>query len=83
MHIKKVVREFALQELGDNGFHEGIQDDDSLIDEAIMDSLGILIVISFLEEKFGIIVDEFELNPESFKSISAINRFIENKISKD
>lgn len=80
MGIKEIVREFLMAELKEQGFHEDIRDDESLLDAKIMDSLGILTTISFLEEKFGIISDEDELDPENFRSVIAISKFAEEKL---
>ena len=79
MEIKKVIREFFIQELSDNGFHEGVQDNQSLIDAGIIDSLGVLKLLAFLDETFGIIPLEEELNPETFSSINSICDFVERK----
>ena len=80
MNIEQTIREFLMEELKENGFHEGIRDDESLLEAKVMDSLGILTTISFLEETFGIVSNEGELNPENFKSIIAISKFVKKKL---
>lgn len=70
-------------QLADHGFHDGITDDQSLIDAGIMDSLAILTTISFIDEEFGIMPNEDELFPENFDSISAICDFVEKKRAQD
>lgn len=82
MDIKKIIRELLLNELRDNGFHEGIKDDESLNNSGIMDSLGVLIIISFLQDKFGIILDTNMLNPDDFDSVNAICNLIREKNKK-
>ena len=52
---------------------------ESLLDRGIVDSTGILEVISFLEETFSIRVDDAEILPENLDSVSAIVRFVEKK----
>jgi acyl carrier protein len=54
-------------------------DDDSLLDRGIVDSTAILEVISFLEETFGIRVDDAEIVPENLDSIRAITAFVTKK----
>lgn len=81
METKKVIREFFIQELSDNGFHEAVRDDQSLLDAGIVDSLGVLKLLAFLDETFGIIPLEEELNPEIFSSINSICDFVERKKS--
>ncbi|TAJ12498.1 acyl carrier protein [Marinilabiliaceae bacterium JC017] len=50
-----------------------------LFDEGIFDSMGLLSLISFLEEEYGVKVDDLELSEENFQSIKAISSFIEQK----
>ena len=82
MDTVEIIREFLMTDLKEQGFHKGIQDDGSLIDAGIMDSLGILTTISFLEEKFGIISSEDELDPKNFKSVIAISKFVNKKLGQ-
>jgi acyl carrier protein len=58
-----------------------IGDGDPLLGNGILDSLGILEVVSFVETEFGITVADEELLPESFESIASIARFVEDKRS--
>ena len=80
MEVREQIREFLMNELKEQGFHEGIGDDESLIDADIMDSLGVLTTISFLEEAFGIMSSEDELDRKNFKSVNAIVQFTEKKL---
>jgi len=72
-----------IDELKDNGFREEIRDDESLTDLEIMDSLGVLITINFLEEKFGIIIDANELDQDDLDSINALAVLIESKLQAE
>jgi len=56
-------------------------DDDALIEEAVIDSTGILELIEFLESHFGIEVSEAEMVPENLGSISALTEFVTSKRS--
>ncbi|WP_214473701.1 acyl carrier protein [Mesorhizobium sp. dw_380] len=58
---------------------KALSDTTSLLDEGIVDSTGVLEVIGFLEETFGIIVEDSELLPDNLDSIQAIARFIVRK----
>lgn len=57
----------------------GIGHRDPLLGNGILDSLGILEVVAFVEREFEITVADEELVPESFESISSIARFVEAK----
>ena len=52
---------------------------DSFLDKGIIDSTGILEIIMFLEEQFGIKVADSEMLPENLDSIGNIVKFIEKK----
>lgn len=56
-----------------------LDDDDSFLDTAILDSMGILEVIAFIREEFGIEVEEEEMIPENLDSINRLIAFIEAK----
>jgi acyl carrier protein len=57
----------------------GIKDEDSLLESGIVDSLGILDLVAFLEKTYGIRVGDEELNPENFGSIASVARFVATK----
>ena len=56
-----------------------LSDDASLLDHGIIDSTGVLEVIGFLEDEFGIAVADEELIPENLESIGRIAAFVERK----
>ena len=60
---------------------QNIKDRDNLLDSGIIDSLGMLDVVSFLEREFGIHVDDEELLPENFESIDNLAGFVARKNS--
>ena len=80
MDITETIREFMANELSEQGFTDSITNDESLIDSYILDSLSILMLITFLDEKFGIIPNDDEINPEQFETINKIKAFIQSKI---
>ena len=53
-----------------------LSDDDSLLDTQVIDSLGILELVGYLEDAFAIQVTDDELTPENFESIGALARFV-------
>lgn len=56
------------------------RDDDSLVEDGIIDSTGILELIEFLESRFGIEVSEAETVPQNLGSISSLTRFVMSKL---
>ncbi|RVD54289.1 acyl carrier protein [Mesorhizobium sp. M2D.F.Ca.ET.185.01.1.1] len=58
---------------------EALQNDASLLDQGIVDSTGVLEVIGFIEETFGIIVEDSELLPENLDSVHGIAQYVIRK----
>lgn len=56
-----------------------LEDATSLLDRGIIDSTGVLEVIFFIEENFGIKVEDSEMLPDNLESIERIAEFISRK----
>lgn len=56
-----------------------IEDSSSLLDEGVLDSLGILELVNYLQDELGVSVEDEELVPENFRSIDAIASFVDSK----
>jgi len=56
-----------------------LEDGVSLLEHGIIDSTGVLEVIAFIEETFGIAVDDSEMLPENLDSIDRIVAFVMRK----
>jgi len=54
-------------------------DTDSLIEHGIVDSTGVLELVAFVEERFGISVADAEIVPANLDSVEAIARFAASK----
>ena len=59
-----------------------IGDEDSLLDAQLIDSLGILQLVGYLEETFGIEVTDEDLTPENFDSIGALTRYVSTRLAQ-
>lgn len=57
-----------------------LEDDTSFLDSGIIDSTGILELIQFLEETYGITIADEELVPENFDSLNNVVQYLERKI---
>jgi len=63
------------------GSEDGLKDETSFLEEGIIDSTGILELVTFLEEEFSIAVEDEELVPENLDSINNVTAFLERKIA--
>jgi acyl carrier protein len=80
MEIKEKVKTF----IKDNFLFDSmavIADDDSLLEKGIIDSTGVLELILYLEEEFGIKIEDEEVIPDNLDSVSNIEILIRNKNS--
>ncbi|MEE4252547.1 MAG: acyl carrier protein [Desulfuromusa sp.] len=59
---------------------ESIDPAENLILNGTIDSLGILKITGFLENKFKIKITDDDITQENFTSLNCMKRFIENKI---
>lgn len=57
----------------------GIGVDDSLLDSGIIDSMGTLDVVEYLEDAFGLEITDEEMMAEHFDSVRAITALVESK----
>ncbi len=73
----------SLRQYVDENFLFGVPadytDDDSFLDNGIIDSTGVLELIAHLEGQHGLTIDDEDLIPENLDSISALVRFIAKK----
>jgi len=60
-----------------------IADDDPLLDSGIVDSLGVVELVAFVEETFEITVSDQELVLANFRTISCLATFVQTKLSGD
>jgi acyl carrier protein len=58
---------------------DAFSDRDSMLEKEIMDSTGILELVSHLEREFGIQVGDDEIVPDNLDSIEAISAFVDRK----
>jgi acyl carrier protein len=54
-------------------------EEDSLLESGLIDSLGIIKLVSLLEKEFAIKISDDELLPENFETISAVVQFVVQK----
>jgi len=59
-----------------------LKDTESLLDAGLIDSTGVLELVAFLEQEFGIVVADAEIVPDNLDSIAAIARFVDRKHAK-
>lgn len=79
MSIEERIRHFIVDELGWHGDPSRLTDDYLLIENEVIDSLGIFETVTHLEEVEGIEVTDEDLVPENFATIRAIASLVTSK----
>lgn len=56
-------------------------DTDALLGTGIVDSMGVMEIVVFLEEQFGLVVDDVDITEENLGSLQAITAYVSSRIS--
>ena len=74
--ISERIRRFLIRQFPTT---KNVSNDESLLKNGLIDSLGILEVVAFLENEFCIAVSDDDLLPENFSSVQSITDFVQAK----
>lgn len=76
---KAILRAFIVENFLFGDESQPLEADTSLIDNDYVDSTGILELVSYLEERFGIKVADTDIIPANLDSLARITAFVERK----
>jgi acyl carrier protein len=82
MSIEQKVRDYIFANILFAADPTSLQNDDSFLDKGIIDSTGILELVFFIEQTFGVKIHDDELMPDNLDSVSKIGRFVEKKVAE-
>ena len=77
--MKEELRQYILKNFLPGEKPSNLHDDTPLRTSGIVDSMGMLQMVSFVEERFGVEVDAYEASVENFDRIEDIAAFIKGK----
>ena len=79
MTIETQIKDYIAHNLlfSDDGFP--YDDQVSFLDEGIVDSIGVMELVTFVEETFSIKIEDLDVTPENFDSVSKMAAFIRRK----
>ena len=75
----EVVAKIGVDNFLFDASEEDLGNDDSFLDQGIIDSTGVLELVEWLEDTFDIVVDDDELIPENLDSVNQLAAFIAGK----
>jgi len=77
-----ILRDFIVNELHWDENRGALTPEFPLIENHVVDSMGLLTLVSFVEEQFGVQLADEELVPDHFRTVESIARLIEKRISE-
>jgi acyl carrier protein len=81
MTISRNVEKFLLDEIASGLGKKELGQDENLLEQGIIDSLGILKLVTYLEDEYHIRISDEDIVPENFQSISDMVEFIRVKMA--
>ncbi|WP_164002445.1 acyl carrier protein [Pyxidicoccus caerfyrddinensis] len=75
MSTRERIRSFIV----DTFFVDEFADDDSFLRKGLIDSTGMMELVAFLEQDFGLKLEDRELVPENLDSLTRVVAFVEKK----
>jgi methoxymalonate biosynthesis acyl carrier protein len=76
---RQAVRDFVMESAQTKGVLT-VTDEESLVENGVMDSLEFFRLVGFLEDNLEIVVEDKDVQLENFQSVAAILRYVESKI---
>ena len=77
--LKLEIRSFIVENFLYGLEDEGFKDEVSFLANGLIDSTGVLELVSFVQHKYGIVVKDDEMIPENFDSVNKLSNFITTK----
>jgi acyl carrier protein len=77
--VEAVINEYISQEIVQDSSLLPLGNETSLLETGILDSLSLLRLVVFVQERFGITVDDADLVPEHFDTVDAICTYLRSR----
>lgn len=78
-HVTERLREFIVENFLYTRREAEVGVDESLIQEGLIDSMGVIELITFVEDEFGIKIGDDDVTEENLGTIAALTRYILTK----
>ncbi len=80
MNVQEQLKQFVTSEFMYEQDSKALSPDLDLLNQGIIDSMGILDLVSYLEQTFNIQVTDEEITPENFRNLNALTHFVQGKV---
>lgn len=78
--VKEQIRQFVLEDLARRKGINEFSDDEALIQNGIVDSLGIFRLVSFFEDRFRLRIPDEEINADNFQTIATMEQYVVSRL---
>jgi acyl carrier protein len=78
--VETLIRDHIARNLLFSGDEFPYSDDASLLEEGIIDSLGVMDLVTFAQDAFGVPIGQEEVIPEHFDSVRRLAAFVRRKL---
>lgn len=82
MEIKNTLKNYIVIELMHEKELSVLGDDTALIEDGIIDSMGLIELVLFIEKQFGVGVAEEEMDIDNFRTLNSLTEYIQSHLSK-
>ena len=80
--MKEELRAYIVSEFLPGESTANVKDDTALRTSGVLDSMGLLRLVSYIEERYGIELEAHETGIDNFDNIEAISNLIQRKVSE-
>jgi len=81
MKSEQTIKNFIIDNFIIDDNPDQLENDQSFLESGIIDSTGILELVSFIEEHYNIKIEDEELIPDNLDSLNNVVKFINKKLS--
>ena len=79
--MQNTIRQFVVENFLAGKEDPSLKNEDSLLESRIIDSTGVMELLEFIEDEYGIAVEDAELTPENFDSVTRVATFVQMKLA--
>ena len=77
--LEKQIRTYIAQNILFTGNEYPYTDDISFLDQGIVDSMNVLELVNFVEERYGLRVEDRDIVPDNFDSVARLAAYVRNR----
>ncbi len=79
MGISESIEKILLTDIAAGSGKKSLGPEEDLLEHGLLDSMGIMRLILYLEENFGIKIEDDEIVPENFQTLNSMVAYVEKK----